>query len=537
MRTGGLLACSLWFSVAACGPPPEVKQPDLPEDAMGTEDKNVDVRRAKEHIEKAVAALRDDKLDVARKELDRAQPFADELKREEIRRVRQSVDEAEADKSIPGIQKLAKAGECEKAVAKAVKVIKARKGTTVPTFVKKGVSSGLLECLLGQLEVDLSIGRELAESKDVKKAMTKADHQAFITKVTDATVKELVGKFEEPIANKEWAAAKKLLDELVERKEAGDNEYNRIMGLIRDGIGKEVKEKIAEGLADKNEASDKLKEVDQLIIVAEWGKKKGSSVGGSKMPDDIRTQRKQLALFSVCAKLKCSLLSSPKESWAYGDVKLKPKLNGRPQKAKPIKTIEHATKIWRLAESSGWVLIARKDPGGASGIEAITAKASGWIKKSGSKTEDTAEMLPPGDSIIGTRVWGPLRKGEKEWEIGKVINIRGKDVAVKRFADGGIETVARSKIRFGTIKKGTKILSRCSHPLHFETAVIDKVVFPRRADPSPPSPASTRAATRRRWCARNSSARYAPSRPGFRRGVESVDKAQRLQGSTQWQSR
>lgn len=479
MRYGGFpLALSLLLA-GACGPPTEVKQPDLPDDMMGDVDANVDVRKAKLHIEKAVGALRDDKLELARKELNKAEPFADELKREEIRRVRQSVDEAEANKSIPGINDLAKSGKCEKAVAKAVKIIDTRKATTVPAFIKKGTSPNILKCLITQLEVDLSIGRELAESKDVAKSLTKADLQAYVTKVTDMTVKELIGKFEEPLANKEWDKAKTLLDELVERKEAGDNEYNRIMGLIREGIAKEIKEKVQEGLDNKSDAHKKLDEVDALIVIADWGKEKGSAVG-AKMPDEVEDGRKQLALWSVCAKLKCTLVS-PKESWTYGHVDLMPLLD--PTKGKKQKVIKHGTKVWRLAESSGWILIAKKNPGDVDGVAGRVKKGIGWIKSSGNKTSDTREMLPPGDSIIGTRVWGPLRKGEKEWELGKVIQVKGSDVAVERIADRAIVTIARSKIRFGTTSKGTKVLARCDHPLKLEEAVIDKVKFPKRGDP------------------------------------------------------
>ena len=256
MRLGGFLVgpiAALLFVCIGCGPPVEIKQPDLPEDAMGEEDKNVNVKKAKEHIEKAVAALRDSKLKLAREELDKAEPFADELKREEIRRVRQSVDEEKAKGSIPKINDYATQGKCEVAVKKVNKVMDKNKGTAVGTFVKKGTSKKILACLLDQLAVDLSIARELAERQDVKRSLTKLDHQTLVTKVTDSTVKELIGKFSEPLENKEWGKAKALLDELIERKEAGDNEYNRIMGLIREGIGKEIKEKVDDGLDNKSE--------------------------------------------------------------------------------------------------------------------------------------------------------------------------------------------------------------------------------------------------------------------------------------------
>ncbi len=481
MRIGGKLFGSLALVVAVgCGPPVVVKQPDLSDDLMGEEDKNVDVRKARALIDKAVKALRNGKLGAAREELARAEQFADEVKREEIRRVRQSVDETEAKKSIPVISKLAKSGKCERAVARASKIIRERKATSVPVFVRTGTSSHILQCLLLQLEIDLSIGRELSRSDDVKVTLSKEDRQTLTTKVTDATVKELIGKFEEPLANKQWAEAKAILDEVVEREEAGDDEYNRIMGLIRDGIGKEIEEKVAAGLADKRAAREKLEEVDALVVVAEWGKKKGSAVGGTKMPAAVRVLRTQLALWSVCAKLNCSLVP-PRKSWIYGHVPLMPMLN--PTKGKKIKKLRHGTKVWRIAESSGWILLAKKNPGSLDGVPGRVSKAIGWVKASGNKTVNTREMLPPGNSIIGARVWGPFRKGEKDWELGKVIDVKGSDLAVERVSDRAIITVARRLVRFGTTTKGTKVLSRCHHPLKLEPAVIDKVRFPKRGDP------------------------------------------------------
>ena len=62
MRKGGLFFVSIvviaWGGVG-CGPPVEVKQPNLPEEVMaGEDDQSVDVPKAHAHIESAVAALR-----------------------------------------------------------------------------------------------------------------------------------------------------------------------------------------------------------------------------------------------------------------------------------------------------------------------------------------------------------------------------------------------------------------------------------------------------------------------------------------------
>jgi hypothetical protein len=471
----GTFSLLILAGMLACGPDAPKKKTSHPEDLMGSEDPNVDVRQAKQHIEKAVSALRNGKLEAARKALAEAEPFADEIRRDEISRVRQSVDSAEADKYIPGINEAATSGKCEEAVAAAVEIIDAKKGA-IPLFVRDKTSKKILKCLLDQLAVDLSIGRELSEDKKLARVLDKASYQELITKVTDATVKELIGRFDEPLGARDWAKAKELLDELVQRKEAGDNEYNRIMDVIRKGIAEDVLEKVDKGLGEKSGVAKYLTEVDALVALAEWGEKKGSAAAGTPMPEEVEKGRDALALWSVCSGFKCNLVS-PSEGWTYGHMELKPALSPTDD---ALETIKHGTRLWKIADSSSWILVAKKDPGALDGVPARLAVAAGWIKSSGMKTSDTAEMLPPGDSIVGTRVWGPLRDGEPTWELGKVMTVKGSDLGVERIADGNIVTLARSKVRFGTLSKGTKVLARCSHPLNLEPAIIESVEFPKR---------------------------------------------------------
>jgi hypothetical protein len=482
MRSGGIVTLVLAGSISIIGCTPQEARftSDIdPVEQMGDEDPNVDTKKAKELIERAVAALRDDSLVDARKFLDEAEKFADELKREEVRQVRQSIDSAEADKFVPGINKVADEGKCDEALAAAVEVIEGKPEGAIPTFVRKRTSKKITKCLLGQLKIDLSIGRELADSDKLKKTLTKDTLQQFQSAVTDATVKELIGRFEAPIDERRWVDAKKLLDELVQKKEAGDREYNRIMGVIRKGIAEDVASKVKSALADKTGASGMLSEVDRLIAVAEWGIKAGSAVGGAKTPKGVQLHRDSLALWSVCSGFRCSMVS-PKENWTYGHADLQPALTPKDKKKE---TVRHATKVWRIGESSGWVLIAKKDPGTLADVAARVPVAAGWVKAADVKSADTSQWLPPGDSIVGTRVWGPLRKGQSELELGQVIKLKGNAVAVERLSDRSIITVPRHKVRFGTIGKGIRILARCDDTLKVKPAVIVKVKFPMKGDP------------------------------------------------------
>ena len=477
----GVLVWLLLASAVGCGPATgEPKQPDFdPVARIGDEDPNVDTKKAKVLIEKGVAALRDGKLEEARKHLLAAEPFADELKRGEIRQVRTSIDEAEAEKMAPDINESAEEGACEDAIDTIVQVGESRKDTQIPKFLKERTSSKLVRCLLVRLKADVTEGRALADDPKVEAALTEEGLKKFRAKVTDAAVTALMARFDELLKERKWADAKKLLDELLASKEAGPREQARIMDVIRNGVAEDVASKVNSGLASKTGVDAVIREIDELVAVAGWTPP-GGAVGAEVMPEDVDKGRKALALWAVCAELRCSLVE-PSEAWALGDLELKPVTD---VKGETVRKIEHASKLWRLADSSGWVLVTRKDPGKLDGVPARERVAVGWVKASGLESKDTGEWLPPGDSILGTRVWGPLRKGQDTYELGKVIKVKGGDLAVERMADRTIITIPRGQVRFGTITKGTKVLAMCEKDKLTPTpAVIDEVSFPKLGDP------------------------------------------------------
>ncbi len=478
MRSGGLLAVVI--ALGGCTPQEPRYAPEFdPVASMGGDADNADTKKAKQLIEQAVAQLRDGQLEAARKSLSEAERFADELKREEIRSVRQNVDSTEADGYAPGINKLADEGKCDEAIDTAAEIIEGRKDTAIPVFVRERTSKHLLKCLLGQLKIDLSIGRELADSDEIAAVLSKQDLVKYQAKVTEDTVEELIGRFSAPLDAHRWADAKALLDELMAKKEAGPREYDQIMDVLRKGIAADIAQKVDEALEEKTGIDAVLTEVDGFIAIAEWGKKKQSAVGGAPMPKAVQAQRDTLALWKACTELRCSM-TAPAKQWAYGDLGLHPPLS--PSGAQK-ETIEHATPVWRLAESAGWALIAREEPKEISDVASRVPVAWGWVKSSGLKGEDTAAWLPPGDAIIGTRVWGPLREGQKELELGTVIKTKDQTVAVERLADRTIVEVPRSQVRFGSVDKGTKVLARCVHPIKLEPAIIESVKFPPKGDP------------------------------------------------------
>jgi hypothetical protein len=197
------------------------------------------------------------------------------------------------------------------------------------------------------------------------------------------------------------------------------------------------------------------------------------------MPEVLRERREEAAMWSICAAQDCAL-AAPQVNWAYGMLEPRPVLD---LSGKPAQRIKHGRKVWRLTEGRGMVLIADRDPGAVDGVGGRVAAAIGWVPAQSLAPADTAERLPPGDAILDTRVWGPLRGAGKEWEVGVVRAAKGDELTIERVSDGKSTTLRRSEVRFGTLRPGTKVLALCVHAVRLEPAEIDEFIPMASGDP------------------------------------------------------
>jgi hypothetical protein len=58
-------------------------------------------------------------------------------------------------------------------------------------------------------------------------------------------------------------------------------------------------------------------------------------------------------------------------------------------------------------------------------------------------------------------VWGPLRQGDANWELGVVMDVQGHDITVQRLADGQNVKLPRTKLRSGRLSPGTRVITFC----------------------------------------------------------------------------
>jgi len=165
--------------------------------------------------------------------------------------------------------------------------------------------------------------------------------------------------------------------------------------------------------------------------------------------------------------------SAPKAVWVYGNAKLRPVNDPRGEPR--AEALAHGTKAWQIAVATGWALLALKDPGQLDGLAERAAPAAGWVKDNALKGEDTTEWLPPGDAMVGTRVWAPLRKGDKNYELGHVVSVKGGRVTIRRLTDREEVVVSQGQVHFGLVKKGTKVLGFCTKFTKLEPALVESV--------------------------------------------------------------
>jgi hypothetical protein len=460
---------------AAPGPMPVISADRQLEDE---DDLNIDVPKARQLIGRARVLLKDSKdFDGARAALRDADRFANETVREEIRRWSQEIDSVQANELIPAILIVAKAGKCLDAADGVLGAVAKHKSTTVARFVKDRSKAILLDCFLGILKVDQSIARETLSDPRVKQSLDSQSYETLRKKINQATVSQVVSKLKGPIEKRRWAKVMKRADELRAREEIGRAEMDRLLVLVRVGVAEDVLAKMESALDRTHGAANALKAVDKLIALARWGGGNDASVREVPVPDKVRTGREHLAFWAACGKVNCRL-SETASLFTYGIVTVAPLLAPT---SKGKRDMGHAVKVWRIADSPTHALVMRSKPPALDGIASRVKHGIGWIKASKLRSSDTSEWLPPGRAIVGARIWAPLRKGDK-LELGTVRSAKGGKVTVERMSDRAMVTVRRGRVRFGTVKKGTKVYARCDHPLKHQLAVIDEVI-PTSGDP------------------------------------------------------
>ncbi|MSP23746.1 MAG: hypothetical protein EXR75_00995 [Myxococcales bacterium] len=462
----------------ACGPPPRpiIESNEPPPELAESADAGVDAGRARAIIQRADAAIAAKDFERARKLKLDAEPFANEALGEELRELGQRIDKGVAIELAPRVLELAAGGECQKAAENAAEIANAASGTAVIVYLRAEVGQAVLDCLLKALAIDTSIGREFAESKAIRTALSPSQFETWTAQVDEATIGVLVESLGAPMRRREWVAVVRALDDMVKQKETGTAEVAKMMQFVRAGIAEDIEAKASAGLGESRGAGPLVVDIDKLIAAARWDETRGEPV-----PAAVRSRRSEAVFWSVCAAQGCRLVSPAKPAWTFGRASVRPL--GDISADADIQ-LPHARKVWRVADGRSFALIAEKAPGDLTTVLAALPVALGWVSTGSLRASETSEMMPPGDAIVTTRVWGAFRPGQKTWEMGVVTGVKGAELDVERVADRKVVKAQRGAVRFGTVRAGTKVLADCGgDAIRLVAAIIDDVRSVGRGDP------------------------------------------------------
>jgi hypothetical protein len=471
----------------------------------GTDEQEVDPERAEQLMKQAQGKMKANAFAEARTLLRDAYRYSDAAIRHQIGLANDDLDEAQAAHVAEEVGALVKQDKCGEALKTAAATVETTQETGVPTLLSQKAGDGLEKCVSGLISAGkLAEARKLYAAPETKKALDGGRYGKLGKQLEDTVMEKLLEKVGEAMSARRWPEVTSALHQAVKDGSAGPKHREKLLATVRQGIAEDVEKIVGESFGESKGATDALTRVDALLAAGFWKPRpppagnavdaetarlqkllepKSEEKPAATKPGDEPTQvipekldklRRELAFWVGCDAIKCKP-SDVTQMWTYGNAPVHPTLTPRTAGAEKIPT---GKRVWRIAEGGNVSLVAIKDPGSLADLKARAHAGVGWVQTSALKPQDTSEWLPPGDSIIGTRVWAQLREATTDLEIGKVIAVDGANVNVQRLSDQAVMSVARNKVHFGLTKKGTKVLALCATG-NLGPALIEKVIEPK----------------------------------------------------------
>jgi hypothetical protein len=449
------VAMAVWLALGGCADPdkPKAKAPTL----------EGDPRMARSLIGQADDATQAGDFAAARKLLAQAERYADVPTRAEIDSQHDATDNAEAEWLSEEVKATAKQGKCKAAIEATHEVV--AQGQGVAKYLPAHVSNSIGKCLtkLSEEADSLVTARGLIDDAMTKRVLVPKRFKVLRKQIQEQVEQTVDAEVAPALEQRDFAAATNALDEFVKAGLLREDERERALEKVREAITLAIDEVVL-GASKAGAGADALGRVDALLA-AGWPDE-------SKRPEALRPKRLELSLSVACRALKCQF-DPVKLRFSYGKLVARPV--GDPKASGDALVIPSGTAVWEIATGGGMSLVGTQEPGDLSTQAARAAAAFGWVGSKDLRDRDTSELLPPGESLVGVRVWGPLRDQEKNFELGTVLSVVGMRCKVRRLADRVEVDIARAKLRFGVTKHGTKVLGLCSKPDALAPSLIESV--------------------------------------------------------------
>lgn len=446
----------------ACGPPPAPAKP--PESAEERAEK-AKIASAKQLMEKADEAYNAKDFDEARKLLGQANDLQVESLSYQISEQREKVDKRHAKLWANEVEPSLKDGDCKGAFSEMAAPMRDLDSEVFVREIRRLVGAESLACVQMRIDEATTAGqfakaRALVGAEDTQTVLGTAQQKKLMTEV-DTTIFEVKkAQLDEPLKAERWADALAKIDEAEKAGEIGAEGARGLLGVVRAAITPEIAGLAARAVGQGREAPKALEEVDRLIKLVRWEimGPDGAPVAKDKAaPEVVAKKRQALAVWVEAQRVKMKPGKKAEKRWAHGKVAVLP-----PAKADaPSKRdLAPATEVWILGQTKDLALVTDVDPAGAS-LDVQLERAVGWAPLARLAPKNTTEWIPPDDQLVGTRVWAPLRQGEKNLELGTVSAVKGQDITVKRLADDKEIVVKRPTLRLGRLVPGAKLVAFC----------------------------------------------------------------------------
>lgn len=457
-----LTSLALAASPLACGggePPPKT--------ADGTADKAEQARfnEGKKKLEAANAAFGQKKYSEARKLLDEATKLNVEALSFDIASLAEKVDKKMAKLWANEVEDSFKSKDCEGAFGELAKQITEMASEAFTRELRAAVSAEGAKCI--DTVVSERVGdkkfadaRKLVSAPETESVMGAAAMKKLRAEADALIIAGIQAIVAPDVKAKRWADARKKLDEAVTKGDATEAYVSELERPLREGIATEISSLADNGIGSTR-APGNLAQIDELMKVARWelmATTEGTELSPKALPAPLAKKRQMLAIWVEAQKLRIKPNKRAEKRWAHGKLAVLP---ADKSDAPSKRDLANGSVVWVLGVAKDKALVSDTEPA-AGTLVAMLEVATGWVPTGLLANADTADWVLPGDQLVGSRVWGPLRPPEKELELGVVASVAGTEVTVKRVADDEPVKVQRSALRGGRLAPGTKVLTFCT---------------------------------------------------------------------------
>lgn len=461
-RLAGAAALSaLALAATACEETPDPKTPAQKIDPA----EQARIEQGKKLIAEAETELADKQYDKARGMLKKAAELAVESQRFQVEEMLEKLDKRQAKLWANEVSEDLKSKNCEGAIKQLQEPIKKMGDSEAFTReLRKLVGGDVTSCLQAEVEAKIHAGdipgaRKIAAAEHTKTVLGQAMTAKLASEVESEVLEALRGRVEGDLKARKWAQASEKIEAAAKKGEATDDQVEELLEPLRDGVKPEIASLASRGVGQKDAAAT-LRQVDALVKMARWTPVEDGTAalqGTKALPEELAKKRVALAIWAEAQRLGMASAGRPEARFAHGKIAVTPPAQGD---APSKRDVPHGAQVWIVGVGKGKALITTNDPAGQK-LADVLEKAAGWAPTDRLAKEKTLDWLVPDEQLKGERVWGPLRQGDANWELGVVMEVHGRDFTVQRLADGQNVKLPRGKLRSGRLSPGTRVITFC----------------------------------------------------------------------------